>query len=88
MMGNDRDDELLTATEQACVKMAGDLWNELCNVVGDGATRTGDLAELVIHIHAIQSAVLAQAAARRYPSMYRPLGGTLKPHPEPTDDGE
>lgn len=54
--------------------MAGQLWNKLCKVVGDGPTRKADLGELVIHIHAIQQAVMSQAAARAHPDQFRLLG--------------
>jgi hypothetical protein len=65
----------LTDDEHAAVRAAGDLWGLLVAVTGDGPSREGDLAELVGHIHAIQNAVLAQAAARAYPDRYRLMGG-------------
>jgi len=34
-----------------------------------------DIAEMVDKVHQLQAMVLAQAAARAYPDMYRPLGG-------------
>jgi hypothetical protein len=34
-----------------------------------------------MHVHAIQHAVMAQAAARAYPDLYGPLGGTLRDAP-------
>lgn len=70
-------DDLLTATEQEAVKMAGDLWGMLCQIVDIGPTRDADLAELIPHVHAIQRTVMAQAAARAYPEKYRLLGSTL-----------
>lgn len=67
----------LTDAEHRCVRLAGELWNGLCQIVGNDESRAGDLAELVHHVHAIQNAVLAQAAARAYPGRYRLLGGAL-----------
>jgi hypothetical protein len=68
---------MLTPAEHRVVDMAGQLWGELCNLVGNDVTREADLRELVVHIHAIQQAVLAQAAARAYPYEYRLLGEVL-----------
>lgn len=75
---------LLTDDEHRAIRQAGTLWNTLCRTVQDGPSRDGDLAELRIHVHAIQHAIMAQAAARAYPSLYRPLGGTLQ---ETSDHG-
>jgi len=69
--------DLLTPDERKAITMAGELWNQLCRVVGDGRTRDADMAELCAHIHAIQHAVMSQAAARAYPETYRLLGGSL-----------
>lgn len=69
---------LLTDAEHRCMRLTAELWNLLCgDVVGLDVSRFGDLRELCDHIHAIQHAVLSQAAARAYPDLYRPLGGTL-----------
>ena len=69
------DPGLLTPLEHDAVAMAGDLWGLLCAITIDGPSRTADLQELIHHIHAIQHTVMAQAAARAYPELYRPLGG-------------
>jgi hypothetical protein len=66
--------DVLTVAELAAVQQAADLWGTLCKVVGNGPTRNHDLAELAAHIHAIQHAVMSQAAARIYPDLYRLLG--------------
>lgn len=66
---------MLTVLEQQVVNDAGELWNKLCRVVGYGPAREGDLAELIVHVHAIQHAVMANAAARAHPEQYRLLGG-------------
>jgi len=68
---------LLTDSEQRAMEFTVALWKELGEVVGTGPSRAGDLRELVVHIHAIQHAVMSQAAARAYPDRYRLLGGTL-----------
>lgn len=70
--------DLLTEREQALVTRLGEVWNELCAVVEDGPTRGADLQEMAVHVHALQNAVLAQAAARGYPGVYRLMGATLQ----------
>lgn len=78
--------DLLTEQEREVISMAGRLWDALCGVIDRGPTRAADCAELIPHVHAIQHAVMAQAAARFYPEEYRPLGGSLRePEPEPVD---
>lgn len=66
--------QLLTDDEHRAVELAGELYGVLCAVVGNGPARDQDLRELVAPIHAIQHAVLKQAAARAYPDRYRLLG--------------
>lgn len=68
---------LLTDTELRAIDYTAALWHELGEIVGPGPSRAGDLRELVVHIHAIQHAVMSQAAARAYPDRFRLLGGTL-----------
>lgn len=66
---------LLTEAEHRAMDLSADLWNLLCQIVGsDAQVRCPDLTELAVHVHAIQNAVLAQAAARAYPSKYRMMG--------------
>ena len=72
------DASLLTPAEHEVIRIAADLWNAMCSAIPDGPTREADLAELIQHIHAIQHAFLANAAARAYPDTYRRLGGTLR----------
>lgn len=69
----------LTPAEHQAVDLTGQLWNLLVSIVGDDPARKGDLRELSVHVHGIQNAVLAQAAARAYPGRYRLLGKTLPP---------
>jgi hypothetical protein len=68
---------LLTDDEQIVVYRAGQLWNLICSAIPDGPTRDADLRELIVHVHAIQHAFMANAAARAYPDAYRRLGSTL-----------
>lgn len=66
--------DLLSATEQKALGLTGDLARLLDLIVAAGETRPADLTELHAHIHAIQHAIMSQAAARAYPLLYRPLG--------------
>jgi hypothetical protein len=70
------EDGLLTPTEHTAIRLAGELWNAVCDATGHGPTRSADLWEVASHIHAIQNAVMANAAARAYPGEYRLLGGS------------
>lgn len=69
---------LLTDEEIEFVRSAGQLWNLLCALVPAGPTREADLGEAVVHIHALQHMVMAQAAARAYPTLFRELGRTVR----------
>lgn len=71
----------LTPLEIETIGMQGKVWNNLCKIVGDGPSRSGDLKELCAHVHAIQQAIMSNAAARAYPDQFRPLGGTLRNTP-------
>lgn len=71
-------DYLLTADEHEAVRMAGRLYAFIAErVVADGPTRDDDLTELRAAVHVIQRAVLANAAARAFPTEVRKLGGEL-----------
>lgn len=72
----------LTDDEHDVVRRAGDLWGAICRAIPDGPSRDADLHEIIVHVHGIQHAIMANAAARAYPDLYRPLGGVL---PETTD---
>lgn len=70
---------VLTDAERRVVGLLAEAWNTLVTeVVEDGPTRDQDLAELGSHVHVVQNAVLAQAAARCYPALYRRMGGSLR----------
>lgn len=64
----------LTGDEHGFIRRAGDLFGDFVEIVGDGDTRDTDIAEALLHIHALQNMVLAQAAAREYPDDFRLLG--------------
>ncbi len=68
---------LLTAEEMAFMRLTADLANSLSNVIGHGGTRHFDLHEGVDKIHQLQHMVMAQAAARAYPGLFRVLGGVI-----------
>lgn len=68
----------LTIAEHEVMQTTVLLWNSLCGITSDGPSRANDLNELALHIHAIQHAVLSQAAGRQYPMEYRLLGSTVK----------
>jgi hypothetical protein len=79
-----RFEDLLTPDELVATKRAAELWGTLNVIVGDGPSREADLRELMYHIHAIQRAIMAQAACRAYPQLFRLLGEEL----EETRQGE
>ena len=66
--------ELLTEKERQALEVTADLTNLLNEIIGDGPTRSQDLSEMCLHVHYIQHAIMAQAAARAYPDLYRTLG--------------
>lgn len=68
-------DELLTVAEREVVWQLGDVWGRMSKIIGFGPDASGDRAEAINHIHNLQRMVMSQAAARRYPELFRPLGG-------------
>ena len=70
-------EEMLNALEHETIELLGEVWGDICNIVGRGPSREADLAEAIAHIHALQHFVMAQAASRAYPDRYRLLGRTL-----------
>ncbi len=62
-------DELLTEEEHRLVQQLGSAASKFCTMF----KHPFDQEEFVQHIHACQNAVLAQAAARAFPSLYRRL---------------
>lgn len=66
--------KLLTDDETRAIRLAGELFNVLSEIVADGRSREADMQEFAYMIHNIQARVMAQAAARADPSSYRLLG--------------
>ncbi len=67
----------LTDLEIDVVNRLGLIWNDVCQIVGDGPTREGDLAEVIHHLHALQHLVMSNAAGRAHPALFRTLGRTI-----------
>lgn len=65
---------MLTGDEQRALHALANVAGLLAVIVGRGPTRRADLAELYGHVHALQQAVMSQAAARAYPEQFRLLG--------------
>lgn len=67
--------ELLTDAEHEVIDLLGQAWTVICEqVVAAEASAGEDLREIMHHLHAVQNAVLANAAARAYPEKYRLMG--------------
>ncbi len=79
--------DLMTEDEHAAMKLTADLANALHRIIGKGGQAEHDWAEAAQRIHAIQHTILAQAAARAYPDLYRPLGGWPDTEGAATGDG-
>lgn len=70
----------LTETEHTVLELLAEAWNLLVSeVVADGPSRDGDLAEIAADVHRLQARVMSQAAGRAHPDLYRMLGGELGP---------
>lgn len=67
--------ELLTDKELEAIEVSCKLAHLLKEIIGDGPQESGDNAERIMHIHAIQHMIMSQAAARAYPHRFRLLGG-------------
>jgi len=65
-------DGLMTEEEHGLVTRLGSVASTFCALFKNEWDRT----EFVGHIHACQNAVLAQAAARAFPALYRRLDET------------
>lgn len=68
--------DLLTDEEQHVIQLAADLAAAIAAAIPAGPNRVADLNELLVPVHHIQHAFMAQAAARAMPELYRPLGGS------------
>ena len=67
--------ELLTPDEHLAMETSAELANLVRKIIGDGPEADLDWAEAMYRIHAVEQMILAQAAARAFPDLYRPLGG-------------
>lgn len=65
---------MLTELERDVIRRLGECWNDICQIVGPGASREGDLAEAIFHVHALQRFIGSQAAGRAHPGEFRLLG--------------
>ena len=69
---------MLTGAEQRAMDLTAVLMNLLsAEIIGDGPTRSQDLNEAALRIHAVQHMIMSQAAARAHPDLYRLLGGMV-----------
>jgi hypothetical protein len=67
----------LTKAEQHAMDLTAELMGILSReIIGDGPARAQDLNEAALRIHSIQHMIMAQAAARAHPDLYRLLGHT------------
>ena len=65
--------EPLTVDERGAIELLGEVATIFSHrIVGNGPTREPDIAEFFSHVHDLQHAIMAQAAARTYG--YRLLG--------------
>ena len=65
----------LTDLELDVVRRLGEIAGDLSLIVGSNRrTRDHDINEMIVHVHALQHAVMAQAAARAHPREFRLLG--------------
>lgn len=67
---------LLFPEEHRAIELLGEVAGIFEKVTGRSNSRSSDLTEVTIHIHALQNMLLAQAGARAYPKLYRKLGTT------------
>lgn len=66
--------DLLTPAEHEAMDLTAQLCRLMGKIIGNEEPRHQDVGEFVTHIHVIQRMILAQAAARAYPTEYRLLG--------------
>lgn len=82
------DPGLLTPAEHELIDLLGQCASSYLAVVGSHVgNRFQDNVEFVAHIHDLQARVMAQAAARAYPSRYRLAGGPPPPAPPAQPEG-
>lgn len=71
-------EELLTEDEHLAIVYLGQVANLMPKIIGNGRTKTQDSMEMAQRIHGIQHMIMAQAAARAYPHLYRRLGEVIE----------
>lgn len=67
----------LTPEEHEVLALLGRACSLMYRIIGEGPTAEGDRLEAAMRFNALQEMVLAQAAARCYPSRYRLLGNRI-----------
>lgn len=68
----------LTDRELEAMDLTACLVNLVCgHVIADGPARRQDVDEFCARIHAVQSMILQQSAARAHPGLFRLLGEEL-----------
>jgi hypothetical protein len=68
---------VLTDDERELIQDLGRIYRRIAGITGGEPTREDDLREIRFHIHGLQRAIMAQAAARAYPGDVRGLGGAV-----------
>lgn len=72
--------ESLTQKEQTTVQMLGKIYTLIVEIIQEGRAPEvveGDKAEAAFYIHGLQNMILAQAAARDYPTQFRTMGSRI-----------
>jgi hypothetical protein len=70
-------EELLTESEFKAIRLLGDFHNLCVNEIV-GKEISGDMQEIIHHVHILQRTIMKQAAARAYPKEFRLLGKKMK----------
>lgn len=80
-MSTNAPDELMTPQEHEFMSLTAKLWDcfvGICGPCHKGSPGESDKREAADHINALQNMILAQAAARAYPTRYRPINGSIR----------
>lgn len=67
--------EFLSSDELEAMNLLATFAGKMRRIIGDGPCARGDWAEAADKIHQLQAVIMAQAASRAYPDLFRPLGG-------------
>lgn len=68
------DHDMLTVEEREFLKLTATLANLMRGIIGNGTQSDHDWSEAAAKIHDLQHMVMAQAASRAYPDLFRLLG--------------